>query len=71
MSVKRTRREKLHDSKGFPKVIDASTSKRGGSGTFVIPSPLEVDALMRQCPAIAKRGPSSDSAGPALFRVRL
>ncbi len=41
--------EKLAINKGFPKVapIDASKSKRWGTGTFVIPAPLEVDALMR------------------------
>jgi hypothetical protein len=46
---KRTWREKLADSKDFPKVvkIDASKSKRWGTGTFVIPAPLEVDALMK------------------------
>jgi len=43
-------REKLADDKGFPKVIDAATSKRGGSGTFVIPAPMEVDELMRRVP---------------------
>lgn len=51
MSYKRkTWREKLADNKGFPKVVDAATSKRGGSGTFVIPAPLEVDELMRHVP---------------------
>jgi hypothetical protein len=46
---KRSWREKLADSKDFPKVvkIDASKSKRWGEGTFVIPAPLEVDALMK------------------------
>lgn len=45
-------REKLEDSKGFPQVypIDDTKSKRWGKGTFVIPAPLEVDALMRQVP---------------------
>lgn len=44
--------EKLQDNKGLPQVcpIDASKSKRWGTGTFVIPAPLEVDALMRQVP---------------------
>jgi hypothetical protein len=46
---KRTWREKLADNKDLPKVakIDASKSKRWGTGTFVIPAPLEVDALMK------------------------
>lgn len=44
--------EKLHDSKDFPKVckIEGKMSQRWGSGTFVIPAPLEVDALMRKVP---------------------
>jgi hypothetical protein len=46
---RRTWREKLADSKDFPKVcpIDSSKSIRWGEGTFVIPAPLEVDALMK------------------------
>jgi len=49
---KKTWQEKLADSKGFPKVcpIDDSKSKRWGTGTFVIPAPLEVDELMRKVP---------------------
>ncbi len=49
---KKTWREKLADDKGFPKVcpIDAKKSKRWGTGTFVIPAPLEVDGLMRRVP---------------------
>ena len=53
MSYKRkTWQEKLADDKGFPKVfpIDATKSKRWGTGTFVIPAPREVDALMRRVP---------------------
>jgi hypothetical protein len=43
-------REKLADSKGFPQVaeIDCTKSKRWGEGTFVIPAPLEVDAAMKK-----------------------
>lgn len=46
---KRSWREKLADSKDFPKVakIDATKSKRWGTGTFVIPAPLEVDEAMK------------------------
>ncbi len=42
--------EKLKDSKGHPTVakIDSTKSKRWGEGTFVIPAPLEVDALMKK-----------------------
>jgi hypothetical protein len=44
--------EKLRDSKGLPKVekITEKMSKRWGTGTVVIPAPLEVDALMRKVP---------------------
>jgi hypothetical protein len=47
---RKTWREKLADNKGFPKVMAAATSKRGGTGTFVIPAPMEVDELMRRVP---------------------
>ncbi len=47
---RKTWREKLADNKGFPKVMNAATSKRGGTGTFVIPAPMEVDELMRRVP---------------------
>ena len=30
--------------------MDSATSKRGGTGTFVIPAPMEVDELMRRVP---------------------
>jgi hypothetical protein len=53
MSAKRkTWQEKLADNKGFPKVckIDETKSKRWGTGTFVIPAPIEVDELMRRVP---------------------
>ena len=44
--------EKLHDSKDFPRVekITEKMRKRWGTGTVVIPAPLEVDALMRKVP---------------------
>jgi hypothetical protein len=49
---KKTWQEKLADNKGFPRVcpIDATKSKRWGTGTFVIPAPTEVDELMRRVP---------------------
>ena len=49
MKTKRTWAQKLADDKGFPKVaaIDGKMSRRWGEGTFVIPAPREVDALMR------------------------
>jgi alkylated DNA nucleotide flippase Atl1 len=45
-------REKLADDKGLPKVvaIDGKMSKRWGTGTVVIPAPLEVDGIMRKIP---------------------
>jgi hypothetical protein len=47
---KKSWQEKLEDSKGFPQVspITAAQTKRWGTGTFVIPAPLEVDGLMRE-----------------------
>ena len=44
--------EKLADNKGLPKVeeITDKMSKRWGTGTVVIPAPVEVDALMRKVP---------------------
>jgi len=43
-------REKLQDSKDLPKVekITEKMSKRWGTGTVVIPAPLEVDEIMRK-----------------------
>jgi len=50
--AKKSWREKLADNKGLPKVCEAAGkfSKRFGEGTFVIPAPREVDALMKQVP---------------------
>src|SRR4029078_4736390 len=45
---KKSWQEKLDNSKDLPRVCDATKSKRGGTGTFVIPAPLEVDALMKR-----------------------
>jgi hypothetical protein len=44
--------EKLHDSKGLPQVqkITDKMSKRWGTGTVVIPAPIEVDEFMRKVP---------------------
>jgi len=49
---KPTWQEKLYDSKGYPKVeeIKGGMSKKWGSGTVVIPAPIEVDQLMRRVP---------------------
>jgi alkylated DNA nucleotide flippase Atl1 len=52
MRAKKSWREKLADDKGLPRVCRATgkLSKRWGTGTFVIPAPREVDALMMQVP---------------------
>jgi alkylated DNA nucleotide flippase Atl1 len=44
--------EKLADSKDLPKVekITEKMSKRWGTGTVVIPAPMEVDEMMRKVP---------------------
>jgi alkylated DNA nucleotide flippase Atl1 len=44
--------EKLNDGKGLPEVkpISSKFSKRWGSGTLVIPAPLEVDEIMKGIP---------------------
>jgi hypothetical protein len=48
--TKKTWQEKLADSKGLPKVVSITgrMSTKWGTGTVVVPAPLEVDALMRQ-----------------------
>jgi hypothetical protein len=49
---KKSWQEKLTDDKDLPKVvkIDATKSKRWGTGTCVIPAPREVNELMRRVP---------------------
>lgn len=49
---KKTWVEKLNDNKGLPKVekISDKLSKRWGTGSIVIPAPIEVDELMRKVP---------------------
>lgn len=44
--------EKLKDNKGLPKVekITAKMSKRWGTGTVIIPAPMEVNEMMRKVP---------------------
>lgn len=48
--TKKSWREKLADSKDLPKVgpIEGRMTKRWGTGTMVIPAPVEVDEIMRQ-----------------------
>ena len=52
MARKKSWCEKLQDSKGLPKVevITEKMSKRWGTGTVVIPAPMEVDAIMKSVP---------------------
>ena len=52
MKSRKTWREKLADSKGLPKIgkITGRMSKRWGTGSMVIPAPLEVDAIMKTVP---------------------
>ncbi len=52
MVKKQTWNQKLNDSKGLPKVekITEAMSKRWGTGTVVIPAPIEVDEIMRKVP---------------------
>ena len=49
---KPTWQEKLNDSKNYPKVeeIKGGMAKKWGTGTVVIPAPIEVDQLMRKVP---------------------
>lgn len=48
--AKKSWREKLVDDKDLPKVapIEGKLIRRWGEGTFVIPAPREVDALMKK-----------------------
>jgi len=50
--LKKTWREKLADSKDFPKVVEITEnmSQRWGTGTVVIPAPIEVDGIMKTVP---------------------
>src|SRR5438132_2710496 len=52
MPSRKSWRQKLADSKGLPKVgkIEGKMSTRWGSGTMVIPAPVEVDAVMARVP---------------------
>ena len=45
-------REKLHDEKGLPKIVELKGNmvRVWGEGTMVVPSPKDVDVLMRQVP---------------------
>ena len=49
---RKTWQEKLADSKDFPRVVEITEkmSKRWGTGTIVIPAPIEVDEIMKKVP---------------------
>ena len=48
--ARKSRREKLADDKGLPKVgrIECKMTTRWGRGTMVVPAPREVDAIMKR-----------------------
>ena len=52
MKPRKTWREKLADSKDLPKIgeVMGKMTTRWGTGTMVVPAPLEVDAMMKQVP---------------------
>jgi alkylated DNA nucleotide flippase Atl1 len=52
LAKRKTWCEKLQDSKDLPRVerITEGMSKKWGTGTVVIPAPVEVDELMRKVP---------------------
>ena len=52
MPKRKTWREKLADNKGLPRVeqIEGKLGRRWGTGTVAIPSPSEVDAIMKRVP---------------------
>ena len=52
MTAKRSWKDKLMDSKDLPKVVEITDkmSQRWGTGTVVIPAPVEVDAIMKKVP---------------------
>jgi alkylated DNA nucleotide flippase Atl1 len=51
-ALRKSWQEKLADSKDLPRVVEINEmmSKRWGTGTCVIPAPMEVDTLMRKVP---------------------
>ena len=51
-ALRKSWQEKLADSQDLPRVVEINErmSRRWGTGTCVIPAPLEVDSLMRKVP---------------------
>ena len=52
MYKKKSAIEKLHESQGLPKVekITGKMTKKWGTGTVIIPAPIEVDEIMKKVP---------------------
>jgi hypothetical protein len=52
MRTKKSWREKLADSKDLPRVAEITPRHipSWGAGTFIIPAPIEVDAIMKRVP---------------------
>jgi len=52
VKVKKTWREKLHESKGLPFVepMPPKMTRTLGNGTICVPAPLEVDEIMKSVP---------------------
>jgi hypothetical protein len=50
--TKKSFRERLQDSRDFPKVVEITPemSQRWGTGTVCIPAPMEVDEIMKMVP---------------------
>ena len=52
MKPRKTWREKLQDSKGLPKIgaVEGKMTTRWGTGSMVVPAPIEVDEIMKRVP---------------------
>ena len=50
--LRKSWREKLADSKDLPRVVEVNEkmSRKWGTGTVVIPAPIEVDGIMKLVP---------------------
>ena len=50
--LRKSWREKLHDSRDLPRVFEVNEkmSQKWGTGTCVIPAPMEVNEIMRNVP---------------------
>ena len=50
--LRKSWKEKLLDSKDLPRVVEVTEkmSQKWGTGTVVIPAPVEVDGIMKEVP---------------------